>query len=171
MEWWERLRVQWEMFRDDSMLMASPWLLIAGVVLLMVAAGFWWRERTWSWLEPHATATITEDTAQQDAQGNVNYFPHFRFRLPDGEIVQVVSKKGSGSPAFDAGDVVPARYSAKDPEDATIETIWRVYTASIVLGVLGTILFDMGAGYFAWRKRRIRRGPKVRVRRGFYGFR
>jgi hypothetical protein len=35
-------------------------------------------------------------------------------------------------------------YRAGDPQGAVIATAWRAYYAAIVLGVLGTALFDLG---------------------------
>jgi Protein of unknown function (DUF3592) len=128
-------------------------LLYTGVVLLCGAGIFWAREWARSRSFEHATATVTEMESRQDAQGNVAYFPHVRFRLPNGEIVQVVSAAGGDDSAFGVGEVVPVAYRAGDPRGASIATKWRVYSVAIVLGILGTVVFDLGAVLWIMRKR------------------
>lgn len=96
--------------------------------------------------------------ARQAADGTVAYFPHFRFRLPGGEMVQVVSPTGREADAFTTGQQVPVRYRASDPHDAAIATRGQVYAVAIVQGVLGTALFDVGAVLWIVRRRREMRG-------------
>ena len=126
----------------------------AGVVLLLLAAGFWAHEFRWSRSADHATATVTEMEARQDAQGQVFYYPHLRFRLPGGEIVQSVSPIGGAPDAFSVGEQVPVKYDSADPQDAAIATKGTVYRMAIILGVLGTVLFDLGAVLWIVRRRR-----------------
>lgn len=125
-----------------------------GLVLLLLAAGFWAHEWRWSRSAQHATATITEMEARQDAQGEVFYYPHLRFRLPGGEIVQVVSSIGRAADAFSAGEQVPVMYHTADPQQAAIATKAHVYAVAIILGVVGIVLFDFGAVLWIVRRRR-----------------
>jgi hypothetical protein len=79
-----------------------------------------------------------------DTQGEVNYFPHFRFRDGAGHVVQAVSAVGSNPADFAAGEQVPVLYPAGEPARAEIATTGRVYFWAIALGLPGTLLFDAG---------------------------
>lgn len=135
-------------------------MMWAGLVLLALAACFWMPKWLWSRSMQHAKATVTQMEARQDAQGNVAYFAHFRFRLPDDELVEVVSAKGSNPPAFSDRQVVPAVYKAGDPRGAVLAPTKQVYKTAIAFGVTGTILFDIGA--IVWVKQRQRQIRRIR---------
>lgn len=115
-----------------------------GVLLLALAAVFagcsWWRDRA----QIHATATVTENVATFAPGGGVRYAPRLRFRAPDGEIVQVLAEPGNSDPEFVPGASVAVAWPAGEPQRAGIATVWRVYRAAIWLGILGTVLFDLG---------------------------
>lgn len=102
----------------------------------------------------HALGTVTEMEARQDAQGDISYFPHVRFRLPDDRIVQIVAANGVSSSAFNDRENVRVAYPAGDPENAVIAPTTYVYKAAIGFGIAGTVLFDLGA--LLWAKRRQR---------------
>ena len=148
----------WTGLRRSWLAVSSRLFPAIGVVLLLLGAGFWAHEWRWSHSAEHATATVTEMEARQDAQGQVFYYPHFRFRLPGGEIVQVVSSIGRKPDAFSAGEQVPVMYHAADPQQAAIATKGHVYAVAIILGVLGAVLFDLGAVLWIVRRRRQTRG-------------
>jgi hypothetical protein len=118
-----------------------PWV---GGLLLVVAAGF----AVHSWMSARgrvrATATVTENVAGFAKAGGVVYTPRLRFRAASGEVVMVLAGPGSDEIEFAAGETVPVLYRAGDPQGAVIATVWRAYFAAIVLGVLGTALFDLG---------------------------
>jgi hypothetical protein len=148
MEWWVQFWERW-------LSLAGRVLLAVGMVALILAFYFWGRERRWSHAENHATATVIELDARLDAQGEVNYFPHFRFWLPNHELVQVNAATGSHPAAFSAGQRVTVRYTANDPQDATImPSTGQIYEAAIVLGIAGVVMFDAGAVLWALDKRR-----------------
>lgn len=134
--------------------MSSRLLLIVGLVLLLLAGGFWVHERRWKFSAEQATGTVTEMEARQAADGTVAYYPHVRFRLPGGEIVQVIAPKGGSADAFSDGEQVPVRYYAADPQRALIAPITQVYGVAITFGVVGTLLFDLGAVLWILRRRR-----------------
>jgi len=150
MQWWFRFWVRWWLWVSRS-------LMWVGVILLVLAVGFWLPRWLWSRSMQHATGTVTETEARQDVQGNVAYFPHFRFRLPDGEIVQVVSAKGGDESTFSADEVVPVVYKAGDPQGAELAPAKQVYRTAIALAITGTVLLDIGAGLWIKRRRRERR--------------
>lgn len=132
-------------------------MMWVGCGLLLLAAGFWLPRWLWSRSMQHATGTVTETEARQDAQGNVAYFPHFRFRLPDEQLVQVVSAKGGDDSSFNAGEVVPVAYKAGDPQGAVLAPAKQVYRTAIALSITGVVLLDIGAGLWIKRRRRERR--------------
>ncbi|HVG26820.1 MAG TPA: hypothetical protein VM865_04365, partial [Acidobacteriaceae bacterium] len=72
---------------------------------------------------------------------------------------------------FAAGETVPVQYRAADGRDAEIATTGRVYRMAVVLGALGTALFDLGAVFWAFRRYRETYGRTQRAqpRRGGWG--
>jgi hypothetical protein len=118
-----------------------PWV---GALLLVMAAGFCAHSWMFARARVRATATITENISEFAPGGGVMYTPRFRFRAASGELVTVLASSGSDEIEFAAGETVPVLYRAGDPQGAVIATVWRAYFAAIVLGVLGTALFDLG---------------------------
>jgi hypothetical protein len=137
---------------------ADPLFRWSGLVLLALAAGFWAHEWTWSHAAVRASGTVVELEGRMDAQGELKYFPRVRFRDKSGAWVQATSRVGGDADAFGAGDAVPVVYRAGDPQDAEIATKTRVYFVAIVLGVLGVILFDLGAALWVMRRREVSPG-------------
>jgi hypothetical protein len=132
-------------------------LLWVGIGLLVVAGCFWLHEWMGVRSLQRAMGTVTEVEERQDAQGNVDYFAHFRFRLQDESIVQAVSRRPSGS-SYSERERVPVLYRADDPQDAVLAPVSRVYRAAIWFGVAGTVLFDIGAAMWIKRRQREMRG-------------
>ncbi|HEX4156733.1 MAG TPA: DUF3592 domain-containing protein [Acidobacteriaceae bacterium] len=132
-------------------------LMWTGLVLLVLAGCFGLREWIASRPFQHATGTITEMEARQDAQGNVAYFPHFRFRLPDDQLIQIVSAKGVDLSTFSDRERVRLAYRAGDPQGAVIAPLASVYAVAMWLGITGTVLFDLGAVLWVRRRQRAMR--------------
>lgn len=135
-------------------------LLWAGVGLLALAAVFWLHEWRWSHAAQHASGVITEMEARQDDQGQVLYYPHFRFRLPDGQVMHSVGIAGAQDD-FTPGQQVPVIYRAADPGRASIATTRQIFGLSIALAVIGTVIFDMGAVLWVILKRRAMRSARA----------
>ena len=123
---------------------AGRWLPRVGGVLLLLAAGFGVRSWIYTRGRVRAIATVTENVSSFAKQGGVVYTPRLRFRLPSGGWMMVEARSGSDEIEFPAGETVPVLYRAGDPQGAAIATVWRVYYAAIVLGLWGTVLFDLG---------------------------
>jgi hypothetical protein len=118
-----------------------PWV---GGLLLLFAAGFGVRSWMFTRVRVRAVATITENVPGFAKEGGVVYFPRFRFRAENGELVTVMAGSDSREIEFAAGEVVPVLYLAGDPQGAVIATAWRAYHAAIVLALWGVALFDLG---------------------------
>ncbi len=117
-----------------------PWV---GVLLLVMAAGFGARSWMFARARVRSIATITENVSGFAPKGGVVYTPRLRFRAASGELVTVLAQSGTDEIEFAAGETVPVLYRADDPQGAVIATVWRAYFGAIVLGVLGTALFDL----------------------------
>lgn len=158
-------------FRSSSIQMAGRGFIAGGLLGLALAAAFWVHEWRWSRSAERATGTITEMEARQIEEGAVAYFPHFRFRLPSGEIVQVVSRIGVEADAFSAGQVVPVLYRRADPKMALIATKTQLYGMSIGLGIAGVLLVNIGIVLFGWVRWREMHdgGPRFRTSRAATG--
>ena len=129
-----------------------PW---AGLVLMVIAAGFAANSWNFARMRVRAVATITENVEGFAKAGGVMYTPRFRFRLPDGELVMVQAARGAEEIEFDAGETVPVLYRAGDPQGAVIATMWLAYEWAIVFGVLGAAVFDLGWALRVLLRRRV----------------
>lgn len=134
----------------------GTWLPVLGVLLLLLAAGF--AARSWSFARHRmrAVATVTENVPHFAAGGGILYYPRVRFRDGSGALVLVESKIGSEDAEFAAGETVPVLYLAGDPQHAVIATAWHLYPAAIWLGIIGTIVFDVGLLVLLGQRRQAR---------------
>jgi hypothetical protein len=115
-----------------------------GGALLLLAAAF--AANSWRIADPQqrAVGTVTENVASFAPGGGVLYTPRLRFRTPDGKLYQPLVGPASDEPEFAPGTTLPVLYAAGSPQQARIATIWRSYRTAIVLGIIGTALFDIG---------------------------
>jgi hypothetical protein len=131
-----------------------PWIGGALLVLAAVsAANTWWTFKSWFRTE----AVVTENSASQDAKGDVLYVTHLRFRLPSGQMVTFIDPSTStdpDDPALPTAAVTAVVYPAGHPESARIGSISRLYKTAIILGVLGVVFFDIGIIFRLRLKRR-----------------
>ena len=75
------------------------------------------------------------------------YAPVVRFRLPQGETVEV-KDLGSGAPDFAAGDTVTVLYLPEDPRDFRLDTFERLWLVPIIVTAFGGFWLMFGA--IAW---------------------
>jgi hypothetical protein len=89
-----------------------------------------------------AEGLVTEIVREGDM-----YVPVVRFRLPQGETVEV-KDLGSGAPDFAAGDTVTVLYLAEDPRDFRLDTFERLWLVPIIVTAFGGFWLMFGA--IAW---------------------
>ena len=75
------------------------------------------------------------------------YAPVVRFRLPQGEAVEV-KDLGSGAPDFSTGDAVTVLYLPENPQDFRLDTFERLWLVPIFLFGFGGFWLTFGA--VAW---------------------
>ena len=134
-----------------------------GLGLLFLAALFacksWWGTLP----EIMASATVTENTANQTTDGTVIYTSHLRFRLPSGEMATLadpVTSNDPDDPDLSTSAVVPVLYPPGHPERARVATIGRLYKVALILGILGVVIFDVGLIFRLRQNRRARSAVK-----------
>ena len=134
-----------------------PWV---GLMLLVVAAGF--AVQSWMFARGRVkvVATVTENVSGFAKEGGVLYVPRVRFRAVDGSLVSEEIGPGSDETEFAAGETVPVLYRANDPKSAVIATASRVYYWAIVLGIWGTVLFDLGWAFRVLMRRGSQLNPR-----------
>lgn len=76
----------------------------------------------------------------------------------DGVRRRITGSVSSSPPAFSVGERVTVRYVPGRPDEARIDSFLETWFVSLILGLLGTIFFSVGAGFgvHAWRKKRNR---------------
>lgn len=75
------------------------------------------------------------------------YLPVVRFRLPDGESMEV-KDLGAGAPDFSTGDSVTVLYFPENPEDIRLDTFERLWLVPIIAVGFGCFWLMFGA--VAW---------------------
>ena len=135
---------------------ALPWLGGGLLALAALSALSSWRSTLGLIRTP---ATVADNFEEFATGGGILYRPRLRFRTPEGQLVLVVSHRGSDEIEYEAGAVVPVLYPAGDPQAAIIATTWRVYTVAIWLAVIGTVLVDIGL--VIRRTRVLNDGPRL----------
>ena len=140
---------------DRTVALSALWLISAGVLLFLLSGGIWLYELHALASRQVATGTITEYVPRDDAAGHVLFYPHIRFRTPDGTIEQFLGPNGTNPAPFTAGGTVQVIYPAGHPEAARIATHSPRHPVSAALAFIGIVLFDLG-GFF-WIAHYLRR--------------
>ncbi|TAJ98154.1 MAG: DUF3592 domain-containing protein [Reyranella sp.] len=86
-----------------------------------------------------ADGIVTEIVREGDM-----YAPVVRFRLPQGETVEV-KELGSGAPDFAAGDTVTVIYLPENPQDFRLDTFERLWLVPIIVTGFGGFWLMFGA--------------------------
>lgn len=140
-------RVDWLEAAKSACLWTGACLLAAALITAIP-------EYLFSRAHEHALATVTEVETQADAAGNLSYIPHFRFRLPSGEVAQVNGRRTHSENDFKPRQTVPVMYPQGHPDAAVLATIPRVYPWGVKLGMSGIVIFDIGCVLWVARRKR-----------------
>lgn len=89
----------------------------------------------WSAVGPQGDTTMTG-------------FPELRFTLPDGRVVETVSRAGTTLQTLQAGKAVTVHYDPADPQQAQVGA-GGASTVGVVLMVIGAIAVVLGAALVA----------------------
>jgi len=75
-----------------------------------------------------------------------------------GGVHKVVGGVSSKPPSYSVGEKVDVRYDPAQPDRARIDGFLENWFAALILGILGTVFFSIGAGFglFMWRSKRNR---------------
>jgi hypothetical protein len=123
---------------------AAALLLPTSAFLALLALAFAIHEYHLDSKSAHATATVVSLDAERVADGTIRYFPQFRFKTGSGEVTLARGRKGANPADYTAGQSLRIAYNATSPHEAMAAKTWDVYAVSIILGVLGVIVFDLG---------------------------
>jgi len=149
---------------DRTLALLTVWFLAMGTLLLLIAAGFWLPEHHKVASQQTATGTITEFVPQIDATGHILFYPHIRFRTPDGALHEFMGLDGTNPVPFTTGGSVPVLYPAGRPDAARVGTASKAYPVAYILGWIGIILFDLGGFFWIAQFRRKRKALRERKR-------
>lgn len=76
--------------------------------------------------------------------GDYMYFPVVRFETASGKLIQFTSTEGSSPPGYHLGEQVVVSYRPDNPQNARINSFLTNWFSSLVLTVLGSIVFWLG---------------------------
>lgn len=163
--WVPRAKRAWRKFWTERRLtVAQAVLLWPGLALLLAASIAWVPAYLHARSEQRAPGVVEQVETRQNAAGELTYFAHLMFRLPDGTVQHFVVPAGQAADAFTPGEHFPVLYRADAPAaTARIGTNQQVYRTSIGLGITGVVLFDFG--YVCWFVLRRREMAREQMRR------
>lgn len=115
--------------------------------LLLLAGALHQTSVTTTWLKRavEVDGTVVRMLRHTDKDGDVTFKPIVRFSTADGKTVEFHSSFSSNPPAYRIGQSVPVVYLPEEPERAAIRSFLSLWMGSLVLGLLGAILFGVGA--------------------------
>lgn len=130
---------------------SAKWLLIfpaIGVLLLLFAGYFGWRQFRFITTAPQYTAVVVA----LERSGKT-YYPVFEFRDAGGKTRRAYGSVGSSPPAFKVGETAEILYDSSD-NSATQRGFFSEWFVALILGFIGTVFFAVGSGVmFVFRKR------------------
>jgi hypothetical protein len=119
--------------------------------LLLVVAFF---ASIYMWHFTHAAlrarGTILEMRQSKDKDGDLAYAPTFRFQDTAGVLHIVSSSIYQNPPEFHVGDEVTVLYLADNPENAHIDSFWRIWGLPSLLGIVGGLTSIIGLILLYW---------------------
>ncbi len=100
---------------------------------------------------------------QRRSKDSYTYYPIVAFITPDGRQVEFMSSTGSKPPSYAAGETVEVLYLPDNTEDARINSFFSLWFGSIVLGIMGSVFFLIGAGLAILGIRNKRRNAQLKT--------
>jgi len=130
-----------------------------GVVFVAVGLGLAYHTYTFSHHAQQTTGVVIENIPHisEDKDGNKEtyYYPHVRFRGPDGQEIVFEGDTGSSPPSHGVGATVAVLYDPKDPAHAMVKD-WSMWLAAEIFALSGALFSGIGVGILAWRRHRER---------------
>jgi hypothetical protein len=136
------------LFRRPNRKYLGGFLIFSGSICLVIAfvsfLYFWHFVQT----AAHAKGRIVQMLEHRDGDHGTAFFPVFSFRDDQGAEYTIHSSSGSFPPEYEVGDTVPVLYSAANPKNAKIDSLFSIWGISLITGILGVI--DLPIGLIVW---------------------
>jgi len=133
---------------------------LAGAGMLAAAIALGTSTRLFIASAQHAEGTVIDILPSRSSSGDsVLYSPVVAFTTADGREFEVRSSVASDPPGYQEGDKVTVLYTPDAPDHAQISGFFSLWGATMVMGILGTVFFCIGAVLWAvpaWSARRAR---------------
>ncbi len=95
---------------------------------------------------------VTQFDTINSGDGGTSYIPVFKLTASDGRQIRYVHHSSSAPPSWGIGEKAMFLYDREDVSSVRMYNYFSVFSWSIVLGSLGTMLLTFGGGYF-WLRR------------------
>ena len=115
-------------------------LLLLGAAVYQIAVTTTWLKRA-----VEVEGTVVRMLSHTDKDGDVTFKPIVRFSTADGKTIEFYSSFSSNPPAYRIEQSVRVVYLPEEPERAAIRSFLSLWMGSLVLGLIGAILFGIGA--------------------------
>lgn len=124
---------------------------MAPIGLLLLALAVYVASNTNAWLKRtvEAQGTVTQMLHMTDKDGDVTYKPVVRFSTAEGKTIEFKSSFSTSPPAYRVGESVSVVYLPGEPEYAQIRGFLSLWMGPMIIAIIGSIFFLIGAGMIA----------------------
>src|SRR5262245_2391424 len=131
------------MFRSRFGMLA---MILIGLLLLLGAAWSVWSTRAWLAHVAEVPGTVIEMVSVRDRDRDSTLVaPRVRFQTSTGTTIVFQSRLASSPPAYRVGQLVPVLYDLDQPQWATVRGFASLWLMPVVLGIVGSVFFGIGA--------------------------
>src|SRR6218665_1718264 len=118
--------------------------LIVGAGLLAGAVYSYADKKAFLEKAESAQGTVIEMIARR-SDNSTTYCPVVRFKAKTGQEITFTSSVSSNPPSYSVDETVEILYDPADPKEANINGFASLWLVPLILGILGTIFFLIGA--------------------------
>ena len=99
---------------------------------------------------------VVELVESRGDKGGTMYKPVVEWTSPDGKKRRFTGSVASSPPSYARGEKAMLRYEPANPESARLDSFMENWFAALILGLLGSVFFAVGAGVgiYGWRKKK-----------------
>jgi hypothetical protein len=125
-----------------------------GLLLLALTVLSIWTTTAWLKRTVETQGTVVEMLRTRDKDdGGWMYEPVVRFETAEGKAIKFEANFRSSPPAYRVGDTVKIVYLPDAPERAQIRSFLSLWMGPMIMALIGTVFFGVGASMLAASRR------------------
>ena len=125
-----------------------------GLLLLALTVFVIWNTTAWLKRTVEVQGTVVEMLRTRDKENTGwMYEPVVRFETAEGKTITFEANFRSSPPAYRVGDTVTVVYLPDAPERAKIRSFLSLWIGPMIMAIVGTVFFGVGASMLAAARR------------------